>query len=161
MQVRNTHTGAFIASGTTDEGLRAQLAPWAHVRILDLRNVLPGTFGGFTAPAAAQAADAAVAPLLADRKWCCSGEQPMNASHLEWPYALPRPLAHSVQPPGTTVAPHTPHAVPRYVRPAFCDGIREDAKNAKFLEFTNHPCTFLGMGLRVPDTVEQVFANAG
>jgi hypothetical protein len=159
IQVANTHTGVYAPTGLTDEGLRTHLAPWRHARVLDLRNILPGTFGGFTRPAPAAAVDRAVFALFDGQSWCCSGEQPMNTSHLDWRYAVPEKLARRIVGAGTLSAPFEPRPVPQYRRPDFCDDIRSDPKNARFLEFENHPCTFLAMGLQLPATVDEVFAS--
>ena len=78
LQMNNTHTGVAVPTGVTDAGLRARLARWAATRILDFRNVLPGAFGGFTSAAEARRVDDEMFALFADRKWCCSGEQPMD-----------------------------------------------------------------------------------
>ena len=74
----NTHTGVYIPTGVTDEGLRAHLSRWAHTRVLDIRNLLPGTFGGFTNASLGLMTDNDAFTLFADKKWCCSGEQPME-----------------------------------------------------------------------------------
>jgi hypothetical protein len=159
VQMANTHTGVYIPTGLTDDGLRSHLALWRHIRVLHLQNVLPGTFGGFTGPAPAAAVDHAIFSLFGGQKWCCSGEQPMNTSFLEWPYKVPERLGRRVVPFGTLAVPFQPRPVPEYHRPDFCDGIRDDPKNARFLEFENHPCTYLAMGLRFPATVDKVFAT--
>ena len=82
MQMANTHTGVYLPSGVTDEGARQHLSRWAATRVLDVRNLLPGTFGGFTNASAALMLDNDVFPLYADKKWCCSGEQPMEVRSL-------------------------------------------------------------------------------
>ena len=76
--MNNTFTGVYVPTGVTDEGLRTRLARWEATRILDFRNVLPGTFGGFTNASAARRVDEDTFALFADKKWCCSGEQPMD-----------------------------------------------------------------------------------
>jgi hypothetical protein len=156
--VTNTFTGAYIPTGVTDEGLKRYLAPWKAVRTLELRNFIPGTFGGFTDSQHAVEVDDIVFPLFADKHWCCSGEQPMPVHQLQWQYALPDRLSGKVQQPGTTVAPLTKHRVPQYTRPDFCDAIRNDSVNAKFLEFPNHPCTYLTVSYNFPSSVLDVFA---
>lgn len=145
--------------GVTNEGLQKYLAPWKDVRTLELRYFLPGTFGGFTDVMQAAAVDEAVFPLFADKSWCCSGEQPMPIQHLQWPYLLPERLSSKMQQPGSLVAP-LDYRVPKYIRPDFCDGIKNDAVNAKFLEFPNHPCTYLALPYNFPSTVSDVFALA-
>ena len=159
-QVNNTFTGAYIPTGVTDEGLQRYLAPWKAVRTLELRHFIPGTFGGFTSSHQAAAVDDAVFPLFADKSWCCSGEQPMPANQLQWPYALPARLSSRVQEPGTLVAPGVRHKVPSYTRPEFCDGIKDDPKNSKFLQYPNHPCTYLALPFNFPGTVPDVLALA-
>lgn len=155
----NTFTGVFVPTGVTDEGLRAQLRRWRSVRLLDFRNVVPGTFGGFTDRAAAAVVDALAFELFGRNRWCCSGEQPMAVERLEWPYALPERLVDRVQGAGVhAVQPPPERAVPRYARPDFCDDIRDDPVNAKFLEYENHPCTFLAMDLGLVGTVRQALA---
>lgn len=149
----------FVPTGVTDEGLRARLRRWRSVRVLDVRNLVPGTFAGFTNARDAAAVDARAFELFGRKKWCCSGEQPMAVEHLEWPYALPAPLAERLHAPGTmAVQPPQARAVPQYRRPDFCDGIRGDAVNAKFLEFENHPCTYLAMDLGLVGTVQEALA---
>jgi hypothetical protein len=158
LQVSNTFTGAYIIDGATDEGLRAHLAPWQDVRVLELKNLVPGTFGGFTEPGKAAQIDDRVFGMLTDRKWCCSGEQPMPVAQLEWPYALPMRLRERIQAPGTLVAPYHPYPVPHYEQPQFCEDIKQDVHNAKFLSFDNHPCTFLGMNIVLPSSVQEILA---
>jgi hypothetical protein len=158
VQVANTFTGAYIPTGITDEGLRQQLKPWGDVRTIELKNLVPGTFGGFTSRTAAAAVDEEVFPLFADKKWCCSGEQPMPVERLEWPYMLPPRLSARVQPPGTLLAQHWKHPVPKYIRPHFCDEIKQDPLNSKFLKLPNHPCTYLDAGIKFPETIPDVFA---
>jgi hypothetical protein len=211
VQVDNTYTGAYLATGDTDAGARARLSRWANVRILDVRNLLPGTLGGFTdANLAARVHDDAFA-LFADKTWCCSGEQPMEVragrtcaactaargaargddavatmpwlctfyisppasrpacsvqvqgpvlrvqvSHLEWAYQLPARLPVLASPMESVQV--QPKALPAYVRPAFCDAIKDDKHNAQFLAFENHPCTFLAAGIAFPATVQELFA---
>lgn len=152
----NTHTGVYISTGVTDEGLRTQLHPWRDTRLLDLRNVVLGTFGGCTTPNIAAAIDARVFPLLEDRKWCCSGEQPAPVQQLEWAYRLPPRLAALSPVPGILVNADVRALVPLYERPAFCDDIAADKHNAQFLAFDNHPCTFLSRGIHLPATVDEL-----
>ena len=45
-----------------------------------------------------------------------------------------------------------------YTRPSFCDALADDKHNAQFLQFENHPCTFLAAGIALPATVQDVFA---
>lgn len=159
MQVDNTFTGVFVPTGITDEGLRTRLQPWRAARVLDVRNLVPGTFAGFTNTRDAAAVDAAAFELFGRKKWCCSGQQPMAVEQLEWPYALPERLAGRVQAPGTLVVqPPLERAVPRYRRPEFCDGIRSDPVNSQFLEYENHPCTYLAMDLGLAGTVREALA---
>jgi hypothetical protein len=158
LQMKNTYTGVYVPTGITDEGLRSHLAPWKNTRLLDFRNMLPGTFGGFTDPAVAKKLDDTIFMLFSDKKWCCSGEQPMENSHLEWPYALPGRLQERSPPVGAVKAPPAPHPLPVYRRPDFCDSIQADQHNARFLSYSNHPCTYLAMGIQFPLTVEELFA---
>eukprot|EP00892_Ulva_mutabilis_P003418 jgi/Ulvmu1/1448/UM011_0178.1 len=158
--VDNTFTGAFLPTGSTDEGIRARLRPWRHTRVLDMRNLVPGTFAGFTHTGDAAAVDAWAFQLFGRKTWCCSGEQPMAVERLEWPYVLPERLGGRVHAPGTLVlqAPQQ-RAVPQYRRPDFCDEIPLDPVNAKFLEFENHPCTYLAMDLGLAATVREALAG--
>ena len=78
MQMDNTFTGVYIATGITQEGLQQHLAPWASARILDVRNLLPGTFAGFQDSQLARRVNDDMFALFVDKKWCCSGEQPMD-----------------------------------------------------------------------------------
>ena len=148
----------YVPTGITDEGLRRRLQPWQAVRLLDFRNLIPGTFGGFTSAAAARAVDDAAFPLFADKSWCCSGEQPIPVAHIEWQYILPAKLQGRLQPPETEVAPFQAYPVPRYERPLFCDGLKTDKVNAKFLLFNNHPCTYLNMGIDFPPQLDRLLA---
>lgn len=84
----------------------------------------------------------------------------MQVQQLEWPYTLPKALKSFVQPTGTYQAPFKPAHVPEYSRPAFCDLVQQDAHNAQFLRFPNHPCTYLAAGIQFPETVPEVFAAA-
>ena len=97
---------------------------------------------------------------LASLPWCDFKQLCVQVEQLEWPYALPQRLSKRLQPPGTQVAPvaTTFVQVPHYARPAFCEAIREDKHNAKFLEFDNHPCTYLAAGIALPATIPEVFA---
>lgn len=160
LQVNNTFTGAYIPTGVTDEGLERYLAPWKDVRTLELRHFIPGTFGGFTDSQQAAAVDNAVFPLFADKSWCCSGEQPLPVDQLQWVYALPVRLSSRVQLPGTLVAPLVKHRVPEYTRPQFCDDLKIDPVNAKFLQYPNHPCTYLALPYNFPGTIPDVLALA-
>jgi hypothetical protein len=158
VQMANTYTGVYIPTGITEVGLVHHLVRWQATRVLDFRNVVPGTFGGFTDASLAKRVDDETFVLFTDKKWCCSGEQPMAVHKLEWQYALPQPLADRVQSPGAMTAPHRRTPIPQYLRPAFCDDIHTDPHNAQFLAFDNHPCMYLGAGIVFPSTVEELFA---
>ena len=158
LQMVNTFTGVYVPTGITDEGLRERLRPWEATRLLDFKNMIPGTFAGFTNNVDAVTVDTSIFPLFSDKKWCCSGEQPIPVSQIEWDYVLPRRLVHSVFPLGTTLAPLKPHPVPQYSRPVFCDGLKDDKVNAKFLKYQNHPCTYLNMGIVFPESIDQLLA---
>ena len=98
MQMNNTHTGVAVPTGVTDVGLRTRLARWAATRILDFRNMLPGAFGGFIDAAAAKKVDEEMFALFADKKWCCSGEQPMDVRACVDILAVSRPATCSDHP---------------------------------------------------------------
>jgi hypothetical protein len=83
----------------------------------------------------------------------CSGEQPVDVSWITWWYQLPQPLGAGVV---------IPWPVPRYLEPPHCLRIRSGEAgqlNIGFLKHTNHPCTFLSQGTRLPATLDEVLAS--
>jgi hypothetical protein len=87
------------------------------------------------------------APLL------CSGEQPIDVPWITWFYILPPPLSVGVPP---------SWGIPKYVKPPHCQLIHNGSAgqlNIAFLQYENHPCTFLSQGTVLPDTLDNLLPS--
>lgn len=131
----------LLMAGSQEQVVQTAFLPFAHVRVLDFVNLLPGAFGGFSLQQAAEHFDHAFS-LLSEYYWCC-GVLKMDA--VQWKFG---PFRYALQPPlGWRNGYPGPWQVPPsvYERPTWCESKEVDQQNLPYLFEPNHPCSYLNV----------------